>query len=242
MIVKVFRADKYGGIPGLFVKIGLYGTLVGIPATTIATYATVPMGIEAHNGIEVFASILLQSALFVAYAVMYMEAKNLGIRSPLGILKNLMTFGLLFTLFWVNVVVTLPGLYVAINISRFAGQPNEQVFITGHEHILITLTALTLLMLIARVYNVKGRLAMISGFLLTAGYLVSTAATIPFMFYDWNAYTSPYVPFIMGGIVLMIVGVVITLAGLLLSKEDSALQETRGHANLPEEKKVIAIK
>ena len=119
LIVKVFRADKYRGIPGLFVKIGLYGTLVGIPATTIATYATVPMGIEAHNGIEVFASILLQSALFIAYAVMFVEAKNLGIRSPLGILKNLMTFGMLFILFWVNVVVTLPGLYVAINISRF---------------------------------------------------------------------------------------------------------------------------
>lgn len=244
LIVKVFRADKYSGIPGLFVKIGLYGTLVGIPATTIATYATVPMGIEAHNGIEVFASILLQSALFVAYAVMFMEAKNLGIRSPLGILKNLMSFGMLFILFWVNVVVTLPGLYVAMNLSLFRGQPNEQVFITGHEHVLITLTALTLLMLIARVYYVKGRLAMISGFMLTSGYLVSTAATIPFIFYDWNAYTSPYVPFIMGGIILMIVGVVITLVELGLSKEESALQVAMGLANPSEEEqeKVIAIK
>ena len=110
LIVKVFRADKYKGIPGLFVKIGLYGTLIGIPTTTIATYFTVPMGIEAHNGIEAFAAILLQSALFVTYAVMYVEAKNLGIRSPLGILKNLMTFGMLFILFWVNVVVTASGI------------------------------------------------------------------------------------------------------------------------------------
>ena len=66
------------------------------------------MGIEAHNGIEAFAAILLQSALFVTYAVMFMETKNLGIRSPVGILKNMMTFGMLFILFWVNVVVTLP--------------------------------------------------------------------------------------------------------------------------------------
>ena len=81
---------------------------------------------------------------------------------------------------------------------------------------------------------------MISGFMLTAGYLVSTAATIPFIFYNWNAYTSPYVPFIMGGIVLMIIGVVITLAELGLCKEEPALQETLGLANITEEEKVIA--
>jgi hypothetical protein len=243
LIVKVFKADQYTGIPGLFVKIGLYGTLIGIPTTTIATYATVPMGIEAHNGIEAFAAILLQSALFVTYAVMFMEAKNFGIKSPLGILKNLMTFGMLFILFWVNVVVTLPGLYVAINISRFSGQPNEQVFITGHEHILITLTALTLLMLVARVYHVKGRLAMLSGFTLTAGYLISTAATIPFMFYNWDPYTSPYVLFIMGGIVLMGFGVVVTLIELILSRADMAEHEVRVLGVLPEERqeKLIAI-
>ncbi|MGA2875463.1 MAG: hypothetical protein ABSE82_07990 [Nitrososphaerales archaeon] len=242
LIVKVFRADKYKGIPGLFVKLGLYGTFLGIPTTTIATYATVPMGIEAHNGIEAFAAILLQSALFVTYAVMFVEAKRLGLRSPLGLLKNLMTFGMLFILFWVNVVVTLPGIYVAINISRFTGQPNEQVFITGHEHILVTLTALTLLMLIARVYQVKGKLSVISGFLLTAGYLVSTAATIPFMFYNWDVYTSPYVPYIMGGIVLMIIGVVITLISLGLCKADPTKPDTEGLANLREEEKTIAIK
>jgi hypothetical protein len=219
LIVKVFKADRYQGIPGLFVKIGLYGTIIGIPTTAIATYATVPLGMPAHDGVEAFAAILLQAALFVTYAIMYMEVKRLGIRSPIGIFKNLMTFGMLFILFWVNVVVTLPGLYVALNIATFNNLPNAQVFITGHEHILITLTALTLLMLIVRAYQIKGRLNIIAGFLLTAGYLLSTAATIPFIFYNWNIYTSPYVPYIMAGIVLMIIGVVITLVELGLYKE-----------------------
>lgn len=238
LIVKVFRADRYKGIPGLFVKIGLYGTLIGIPATTIATYATVPMGIEAHNGIEAFAGILLQSALFITYAVMFTEAKRLGVKSPLGILKNLMTFGMLFILFWVNVVVTLPGLYVAFNITRFNALPNAQVFITGHEHILITLTALTLLMLIARVYEVKGKLSILSGLTLTVGYLVSTAATIPFIFYNWDPYTSPYVPYIIGGIILMIIGVVITLVSLGLSKTDP----TKRDAESLREEEAIVVK
>lgn len=221
LIIKAFRADKYSGIPGLFVKIGLYGTLIGIPATTIATYATVPMGIEAHNGIEAFAAILLQSALFVTYAIMYVEAKKFGSFSPVAILKNLMTFGMLFILFWVNVVVTLPGLYVAINIARFSGQPNEQVFITGHEHVLITLTALVLLMLVAKAYQVKGRLSFVSGLTLTAGYLLSTGANIFFMFYNWDPYTSPYVPYIMGGIVLMAIGVILTLVELAFAKVEA---------------------
>ncbi|MCL5068033.1 MAG: hypothetical protein M1368_06745 [Thaumarchaeota archaeon] len=231
LIVKAFRADRYIGIPGLFIKIGLYGTLLGIPTTTIATYATVPMGIEAHNGIEAFAAILLQSALFITYAIIYTEAKKLGTRYTIGILKNMMTFGLLFILFWVNVVVTLPGMYVAINLARFQGGPNEQVFITGHEHILVTLTALTLLMLIAKAYKVRGKLDIISGLTLTTGYLLSTGATIPFIFYNWDPYTSPYVPYIMAGIVLMMIGVATTLIGLALSKERS----TEGTAEITAE-------
>ncbi len=243
LIVKVFKADKYKGIPGLFVKIGLYGTLFGIPATTIATYATVPMGLEAHNGIEVFGAILLQSALFIMYAIMAEERKLLGSRSPLAIMKNLMTFGMLFILFWVNVVVTLPGIYVALNLTAFNSLPNAQVFITGHEHILITLTALTLLMLIVRAYKVKGRLNHVAGFTLTAGYLLSTAACIPFIFYNWNVYTSPYVPYIMAGIVLMIIGVVVTLVELGLSKEDQAHEDEKVLAKRELENKIaIGVK
>jgi hypothetical protein len=189
------------------------------------------MGIEAHNGIEAFAAILLQSALFITYAIIYTEAKKLGTRYTIGILKNMMTFGLLFILFWVNVVVTLPGMYVAINLARFQGGPNEQVFITGHEHILVTLTALTLLMLIAKAYKVRGKLDIISGLTLTTGYLLSTGATIPFIFYNWDPYTSPYVPYIMAGIVLMMIGVATTLIGLALSKERS----TEGTAEITAE-------
>lgn len=218
LIVKEFKADLYYGIPGLFVKIGLYGTLLGIPTVAVATYATMPMGVVAHNAIIGFAAILLQAALFVTYAIIYTEAKNLKTGFVAGIARNMMMFGLLFILFWVNVVVTLPGIYVAFNLSSFAGGPNEQAFITGHTHALIILTALTLLMLIAHSFGSRGKLSTLGGFTLTLGYLVSTGATVLYIFYDWNPTTSVYIPYIGAGIVLILVGIASTLTAIGISK------------------------
>ena len=218
IIVKEFRADLYTGTPVIFVKIGLYGTLIGVPTTAVGTYATVPLGVAAHTSITAFAGILLQAALFVAYAVIYVEAKKLRPRALVGVLKDMMTFGLLFILFWVNVVVTLPGIYVAVNLQNFQGLPNEQAFITGHTHVLITLTALTLLMLLAHFYGVKGKLGFVGGVSLTVGYLVGTAATVFYMFMDWNPITSVYIPYIGAGIGLIAIGVAATVAGIGLSK------------------------
>ncbi len=220
LIVKEFRADLYDGIPGLFVKIGLYGTLVGVPTTAVATYATVPMGVAAHTSITAFAGILLQASLFISYAIIYVEGRKLRPRLLLGVLRNMMTFGLLFILFWVNVAVTLPGIYVAVNLQNFRGLPNEQAFITGHTHALITLTALTLLMLLAHAFRVRGKLGALGGYALTAGYVLSTAATVFYMFYDWNPITSAYVPYIGAGVVLIAAGVAATVLGIEKSSTD----------------------
>lgn len=240
LIVKEFKADLYEGIPGLFVKIGLYGILVGIPTTTVATFATVPMGVAAHTAITAFAGILLQAALFVTYAIIYAEVKRLNTGILRGIYNGMMTFGLLFILFWVNVVVTLPGIYVAVNFQNFIGQPNEQAFITGHTHVLITLTALTLLMLVAHVYRVRGKLGVFGGTTLTVGYLISTSATVLYMFYDWNPITSAYIPYIGAGIILIVFGVLATLAGVAHSDVDPLAAWTRaGHFSWSEKEEVI---
>jgi len=214
LIARYFGADSYLGTPGLFVKIGLYGLLFGIPTTTVATFATVPLGVAAHNAITAFAAILLQASLFIMYAIMAVEGRNLGISNAKGVLKNIMTFGLLSIIFWVNVVVTLPGIYVAVNMKSFRGQPNELAFITGHEHILITLTAVAALMLVAHMYRVKGKMGIIGGSALTAGYVLSSAATVPYMFLDWNTVGSVYMPYIRAGIALMLVGTLIVLVCL----------------------------
>jgi hypothetical protein len=219
LIARHFGADTYEGIPGLFVRIGLYGLLLGVPTTTVATIATVPMGVAAHNAITIFAGILLQASLFVMYAIVAVEFRKLGSAAVSGVLKKALPFGMLFTIFWVNVVVTLPGIYVAINLKRFVGLPNEVAFITGHEHVLIALTAMTLLMLISLVYQVKGRLGTFAGGALTAGYIVSTGATVPYMFLDWDPVSSVYIPYMGAGIMAMVVGVFAATVGLLVTRE-----------------------
>jgi len=135
-----------------------------------------------------------------------------------------MSYGMLFVIFWVNVVVTLPGIYVAVNLKRFVGLPNEVAFVTGHEHILITLTAIALLMLMAVAYDVKGRLGALAGAALTSGYIVSTAATVLYMFYDWDPLGSAYVPYIDAGIVTTLVGVFLSLIGIARSKGVKAIE------------------
>lgn len=219
LLVKHFRADHYLGNPGGFVKLGLYGIMVGVPAVTISTFATVPLGVAAHNAITIFACILLQASLFVMYAMMVVEATNLGIRSPIGVFRNMLTYGLLFVIFWVNVVVTLPGIYVALNLKRFVGLPNEIAFITGHEHILVMLTAVVLLMLTAHVYGVRGKLASFTGITITAGYVLSSAAATLYVFVDWNPLGSVFLPYGGVGIGLMVIGVSAALVGMAFGKQ-----------------------
>jgi hypothetical protein len=236
LIARHFAADAYRGLPGLFVKIGLYGLVVGIPTTTVATIATVPMGVAAHNAITVFAGILLQASLFVMYAILAVEARKPGFRGVGGVLRRALPFGMLLILFWVNVVVTLPGIYVAINMKSFVGLPNEQAFITGHEHILVSLTAIALLMLVAQVYQVGKRLGVLAGAFLTVGYIVSSAATVLYMFLDWNPVSSAYVPYIGAGIASMVAGIVALIVGLIVTKE-SALPTLASPARWRREKR-----
>jgi len=224
LVVKHYKADGYKGVPGAFVKWGLYGMIVGVPTVTVSTFGTVPIGVEAHNAITIFATILLQAALFIMYAIMAVEWRRLRIGGMRGLAKNIMSYGMLFVIFWVNVVVTLPGIYVAVNLKRFVGLPNEVAFVTGHEHILITLTAIALLMLMAVAYDVKGRLGALAGAALTSGYIVSTAATVLYMFYDWDPLGSAYVPYIDAGIVTTLVGVFLSLIGIARSKGVKAIE------------------
>jgi hypothetical protein len=221
LMVKWFKADGYSGTTGLFVKIGLFGIAIGVPAVTATTLVSVYTGFGVGGGTNVFAGILMQASLFVMCAIMYGEVKRLRITSPLGVLRESLTFGLLFVLFWVNVSVTLPGIYVAANANRFSGQYlgyyYEQVFVTGHEHALVTLTAISLLMLVSIVYGVRGKLGALAGLTATAGYVVATAANLFYIFFlipDGPM----YVDYIGAGIGLMMLGSVAAIIGLVIPR------------------------
>jgi hypothetical protein len=236
LAVKWFDAESYRGTPGLFVKIGLYGTLVGVPIVVATSLWAAPEATGPTGDLNMYVAILLQASLFLMFAMMYEEAKRLHVRGPLGVLRESLTFGMLFVLFWVNIAVTLPGVYVAVNLARFNGRYlgfyYQEVFTIGHEHALITLTAVSLMMLVALMFGVKGILGAVAGLTMTVGYVVATTANLFYIFYLIpNGPT--FISYISDGIALMFVGVLLALVGIAISRGGRQAAPDAGEPSVP---------
>ena len=220
LVVKWFGADRYVGATGLLVKLGLYGVLIGTPAMAIATFVVASTATQSSGELTVLGSIPMEASVFVMCAVMVKEAGRLRARGPLGMIRESLTFGLLFLLYWVNVAVTLPSLYVDADYSRFSAQylaiAYMNAFAIGHEHALVVLTAMLLFMLVALMFGVTGVVGALAGWALIAGYVLSTTANVFFIF---NAASggSQYVAYIGDGLGLMLIGVIIALVGMLMA-------------------------
>ncbi|MEM1995261.1 MAG: hypothetical protein QXW32_07330 [Nitrososphaerales archaeon] len=211
---KHFNIQSFKGTRGLFGDIGLYMVALGIPAVSISTYATIPLGVAAHNVITPSGAIILQGSLFIMYAVMADIALENSHAHPIkNLFKDPASFGLLFTFFWVNIAVTLPGIYVALHLDKFVGLKNEIPFILGHEHALATLTAVALFLLALLRINNIGHSIKIVGSLMTAGYILLTGATVFYIFLDPEPHSSFAMPYIQLGIFLMLIGF---LTGLIM--------------------------
>jgi hypothetical protein len=213
LVAEHYRVRLFAGVRGLFGKLGYYSFVFGVPLVTITTYLTIPLGVEAHNAIEIFASVLLQGALFIMYAifadfVVSYRRKNGGWARAFfgGVFGDPVAFGLLFIFFWVNIAVTLPGIYVAMNLSLFRGLPNREAFIIGHEHALITLTAVAILLFTVDLFKIHGWPRKFIGATTTLGYVLATGANVFYMFLDANPYGGVFMPYIQLGIILMLLG------------------------------------
>jgi hypothetical protein len=218
LVAEHFGVVRFGGQRGLFIDLGMYSMLAGIPVVAIATYASIPFGVAAHNVITPSAALLLQGALFVTYAIMAdmtLRPGKGGVFSKL--FGDPLAFGLLFTFVWVDVVVTLPGIYVAMNLNRFAGLPNEVPFIIEHEHALVTLTSMALLLLVALNFDLSKGFRRLIGVTVTAGYVIGLGAGVPYVFLNPDPYTGFAVRYIQVGIILMLVGSLITIIATSVS-------------------------
>jgi hypothetical protein len=220
LIAKWFGAERYGGTPGLLAKIGLYGVLVGTPVVTVSTFLEASPLAATSGELTILGSIPMLASVFVMCAVAAEEAKRLRVKGPLGIVRESLTFGLLFLPYWINIVVMLPSVYIDSHYTRFAAQDYGvyylNAFTTGHEHALVTLTAILLFMLVALMFGVKGKTGALAGLTLVAGYIVSTTANTYYMF-NLLPNGSEYVPYIGDGIALMVIGVLVGLVGMTIS-------------------------
>jgi len=93
-------------------------------------------------------------------------------------------FGLFFQLIWLNPVMVFPGLYTAAKLDEFRAWPLEAEYriLVGHWHILATISAVMMILLIADRLNVRGWMQQVLGW----GILISANLAFTFgVFYEF---------------------------------------------------------
>jgi hypothetical protein len=220
---------RVAGLKGRLQQVTMAATIIGTTVVSFATWSVMVYE-EAHRIINMGSAFLLLPALVVAiygFAQLAKGGQSLGGRFR-ALLGDPVRFGLFFELIFVNLVVTGPGVYVAINLETFR-QPEfdqvERAIAVGHWHVLATLSALIALLLVVDRLGVKGRLRQLIGW----GSLLGS--TLAFVFVQFYMFRQPdqssdwAVPFIDVGIGLFLLALAVFLAARFyrLARDESGV-------------------
>ncbi len=190
-------------------------TVIGTSIVTFATWSVTVAEKIAHRIINVGSALLLPGALLVAaWGFLRLAREGEGRGWLRAVFRDPLRFGVLFELVFVNVVVTVPGVYVAFHLRTYR-QPAylevERAFAVGHWHVLATLSAVVALFLVADRLGVRGALRQILGWGVLAG------STVAFVFIQFYLFRAPgedrawTVPFFEAGIALFLVALAVWL-------------------------------
>jgi hypothetical protein len=131
------------------------------------------------------------------------------------VLGDPVRFGVFFELIFVNVVVTVPGVYVAFNLEIYRSPTYlavERTILVGHWHILATLSAVIALFLIADRLGTGGWVRQVVGWGLLAGSTLSFVFVNVYMFRRPGEIRAWTVPFFGLGITLSLLVVAVFVA------------------------------
>ncbi|MFN2167870.1 MAG: hypothetical protein ACK2U9_16620, partial [Anaerolineae bacterium] len=202
-------------------------TIVGTIIVTLATWSVI--GWEgAHKVINVGSAFLLPGALLVAiwgFARLVREGTEGRPAGPgrrlRALLRDPVRFGVFFELIFVNVVVTVPGVYVAFHLDTYrlpAYLAVERTILVGHWHVLATLSAVIVLFLIADRLGTKGWVRQLVGWGLLAGSTLAFVFVVAFMFSRPGQERVWTIPLFEVGIALSLLAVVIFAAAQLIDR------------------------
>lgn len=165
-----------------------YGiTIVGTIIVSMATWSVIigPLEKVAHKVINVGAAFLLPAGILVAVVGLRHLYNQDGRGSLRALLRDPFRFGLYWFLIFVNFVVTVPGVYTAINLDTYrlpAYLEVERTIAVGHWHILATLSAVMGLYLVAHLRRSDRPSARWSAWGLLAGSSLAFVFVLPYMF------------------------------------------------------------
>jgi len=217
---------------GRWYRTSMVLSIPGILIMSIGDWLVITGWENAHMVINVGAMFLLLAALILTLlgwkktsqdilGVSYNTA-SWGARAK-AVLSDPVKGGMYFQFVFVNVVVTIPGIYLAINLESIRQLPFEveKAITTGHWHILATLTAVIMLLLTIDYLGVQGKARQISGWFLTVGNIFAFGFTVVYMFKDRVTWTYYFFDL---GLTLIVVAIVIfcvhELIEILQGKKD----------------------
>jgi hypothetical protein len=218
LVIRTFRVE--GRVHRIAVPLTIVGTIV----VTFATWSVI--GWEgAHKVINVGSAFLLPGAILVAiwgFAHLIREQGG-GLKA---LFRDPIRFGIFFELIFVNLVVTVPGVYVAFNLETYrlpAYLAVERTILVGHWHVLATLSAVVVLFLIADRLGTRGWVRQAVGWGLLVGSTLAFVFVNVYMFRQPGQEKAWTVPFFEAGIALSLLALAIFAAARL---RDQIVQET----------------
>lgn len=195
----------------------VYGLTIG--GTVIVSFATWgviigPLEKVAHKVINVGAGFLLPAGILVA-AVGFRTLAREG-----NLLRDPFRFGLYWFLISVNLVVTAPGVYVAMNLETYrlpAYLEVERAIAVGHWHVLATLSAAMGFLLVAHLRRSRTWAARMSAWGMTVGTSVAFVFIMPYLFRQPGTTVTWPKPFFEAGIGVAMLSLAIYLAAEIVA-------------------------
>jgi len=190
LLLVVHKFDMKGPLHKIAIPLIVLGTVV----MSLGCWGVMVLDDIAHKIIYGGSSMALLGALLVTiYGIDRLIKDRLAAqeidRPTFGqkiraMLHDPLRFGLFFQLIWLNPVMVFPGLYTAINLDEFRAWPMEAEYriLAGHWHILATISAVMMILLIADRLNVRGWMRQVLGW----GVLISANVAFTFaVFYEF---------------------------------------------------------
>lgn len=177
---------SYSEIKGRGFRIIMILAVPGSLLISIGAWLVIFKFEPAHRIINVGAFMLIFGGFILAihgFKKILAESEE----NPVGIgqktrvlLKDPVKFTFYFELIWGNIVSTIPGIYVAINLDRFRDVDSinnpyleiERDFNVAHWHILSAIAGITICLLLLEQFKISGKFRDLTGWLFLVGSIV----------------------------------------------------------------------
>jgi len=189
-VAAVFIVSRWVDFKGWTQKIAMPLNIIGTVIISIGAWLVVPMRPIAHHVINVGASFLMLASVFLAIYVWRRQIEKglaeMGVpydRASFGqklraLFRDPLPWGATWQMLFMNLVVTAPGVFMAIKLEMFRSWllREEKIGLVGHWHILAFIIATVLLLYYIDLAGLQGRPRRWMGWIIILGSDIATLA------------------------------------------------------------------